>query len=195
VAEGDQRLFVAVPIPDAAVDACRALIDEVRAHTDPRGARWVRLDGLHVTLRFLGETAPALIPGLEEAMRTAAREHSQFDVTLAGAGAFPEGRRPRALWIGIERGAEELAALVGDLQDPLSRLGWPPDPRPFRPHLTVARTDAVHGSDGAAVADALTTAASAWSVSFRASSVCLFRSHLGSGPARYERIGEVDLAG
>ncbi|HEY6569397.1 MAG TPA: RNA 2',3'-cyclic phosphodiesterase [Candidatus Limnocylindrales bacterium] len=193
MADGDQRLFIAVPIPDAAIDACRVLIDEVRAHTDPRGARWVGLDGLHVTLRFLGATAPALIPGLEEATRTAAGDHSPFDITLAGAGAFPEGRRPRALWIGIERGAEELAALVGDLQDPLAALGWPPDGRPFRPHLTVARIDAVHGTGGLAVADALTAAASALSVSFRASSVCLFRSHLGSGPASYECIGEVEL--
>ena len=195
MAEGDQRLFIAVPIPDAAIDACRTLIDEVRAHTDPRGARWVRTDGLHVTLRFLGATAPALIPSVDAATRTAATEHAPFDITLAGAGAFPEGKRPRALWIGIERGGDALAALVRDLQDPLAALGWAADTRPFRPHLTVARTDAVHGTGGLAVADALTTAASAWSVSFRASSVCLFRSHLGSGPASYECMSEVELGG
>ena len=195
MAEGDQRLFIAVPIPDAAIDACRTLIDEVRSRTDPRGARWVRMDGLHVTLRFLGPTAPARIGSIEAAMHASAAGHGRFDIDLAGAGAFPEGRRPRALWLGIARGAEELASLVRDLDGPLAALGWPADSRPFRPHLTVARTDAVHGTGGAAVAGALTAAASGWNVSFRASSVCLFRSHLGTGAARYERIAQVELAG
>lgn len=195
MAEGDQRLFIAVPIPDAAIDACRTLIDGVRAQTDPRGARWVRMDGLHVTLRFLGPTTPALIEPIEAAMRSAAPGHGPFEIDLAGAGAFPEGRRPRALWLGIARGADELAALVRALDDPLAALGWPADSRPFRPHLTVARTDAVHGTGGLAAADALATAADSWSVSFRASSVCLFRSHLGAGAARYERIAQVELAG
>ncbi len=66
---------------------------------------------------------------------------------------------------------------------------------PFRPHLTIARTDAAHGTDGVTVADALADAARAWSVSFEASTVTLYQSHLGSGPARYEAIAEVPLAG
>lgn len=195
MAEGDQRLFIAVPLSDAAIDACRVLIDGVRAQTDPRGARWVRIDGLHVTLRFLGAAPSDVVPSIVEGMRTAAEGRPAFDITLSGAGAFPEGRRPRALWLGIEHGADELATLVRDLDEPLERLGWATDARPFRPHLTVARTDAVHGGGGLAVAEALTTAASAWSVSFRAVSVCLFRSHLGTGAARYERMGEVGLEG
>ena len=195
MAEGDERLFIAVPLSDAAIEACRDLIDGVRAQTDPRGARWVRIDGLHVTLRFLGATSSDRVASIVEGMRTAAADRRAFNVKLSGAGAFPEGRRPRALWLGIEQGADELATLVHDLGEPLKRLGWPTDSRPFRPHLTVARTDAVHGTGGVAIADALTAAASDWSVSFRAASVCLFRSYLGTGPARYERIGEVKLAG
>ena len=76
-----------------------------------------------------------------------------FQVALAGAGSFPDRKRPRTLWIGIDEGVESLAALVRNLDAPLEALGWPPEQRPFRPHLTIARTDAAHGGDGLAVAD------------------------------------------
>jgi 2'-5' RNA ligase len=193
VADGTQRLFIAVPLPPTAVDACRELVDVVRAAIDPKGARWVRMDGLHVTLRFLGDTASDVVPAVGAAMRTAAEGHAPFEVTLSGGGAFPSDRRPRTLWIGIEHGADELAAISAGLGTPLAALGWAPDPRPFRPHLTVARTDAVHGNGGIVVADALTHAAAAWRVSFDAASVVLYRSHLGSGAASYERVDEVQL--
>ena len=195
MAEGDQRLFIAVPLPTAAIEACVALIDGVRATVDPRGARWVRMDGLHVTLRFLGATSQELIPAVGEAIRATTAGQGPFEVILAGAGAFPEGRRPRTLWIGIEQGAEQLASLSAGLDAPLATLGWAGDPRPFRPHLTVARTDAVHGTGGTAVASALAEAARGWRVTFEAGSVALFRSHLGSGPASYERIEDVGLGG
>ena len=84
----------------------------MRAAVDPKGARWVRMDGLHVTLRFLGATESGNVPAVGEAMRAATDGHAPFEVTLAGAGAFPAGRRPRTLWIGIEHGAEQLGALV-----------------------------------------------------------------------------------
>ena len=195
MAEGDLRLFVAVPIPPDALEACRGLIDGVRAHQSPPGVRWVRLDGLHVTLRFLGATPTDRVPGVGAAMRTAAVGVPAFQVALSGAGSFPDRKRPRTLWIGIDEGVESLAALVRNLDAPLDALGWPPEQRPFRPHLTIARTDAAHGGDGLAVASALATAAADWRVSFRAETVTLYRSLLGTGAARYEPIDEVRLAG
>ena len=195
MAEGDLRLFIAVPIPPDALEACRGLIDGVRAHLSPPGVRWVRLDGLHVTLRFLGETGPHQVASVGTAMRNAADGVPSFQVALAGAGSFPDRKRPRTLWIGIDEGVETLAALVRHLDAPLEALGWPPEQRPFRPHLTIARTDAAHGGDGLAVATELATAARDWRVSFRAETVTLYRSLLGAGPARYEPIDEVRLAG
>jgi 2'-5' RNA ligase len=195
VAEGDLRLFIAVPIPPDALDACRVLIDGVRAHLSPPGVRWVRLDGLHVTLRFLGATRPQRVPDVGTAIRSAAGGAQAFPISLAGAGSFPERKRPRTLWIGIDEGVEPLAALVRGLDAPLEALGWPPEQRAFRPHLTIARTDAAHGDDGLAVASELATAARDWRVTFRAETVTLYRSLLGAGPARYEPIDEVRLAG
>jgi RNA 2',3'-cyclic 3'-phosphodiesterase len=195
VADGTQRLFVAVPVPPATRDACRAVIETVRATPAGGAPRWVDLDGLHLTLRFLGDTPDNLVGAVGDAVLAGAAGHAAFAVRLAGAGAFPEhGRKVRSLWLGIERGADELGAIVRDLGPGLAALGWAPDARPYRPHLTVARTDRTSIRDGHAVADALVAAASEWSTSFTADRAVLYRSHLGGGPPRYEPVVEVPLA-
>jgi 2'-5' RNA ligase len=193
VAEGLDRLFVAVPIAPHAAEACRALIDEVRTGPAGRGPRWVRSENLHLTLRFLGEVERSRSGEVEEAVAQAADGRAPFDVVLSGAGAFPDAVRPRALWLGLERGRDELQALVSALDAPLARLGWPPETRPYRPHMTVARTDAPPRSAAIAAAAALVAAARDWRVAFRAERVVLYRSHLGSGGPRYESVSEVVL--
>jgi 2'-5' RNA ligase len=195
-AASPQRLFVAVPVPLATRAACRELIEPIRTTPFGRFARWVQLDTLHVTLRFLGDTAPDLVPAVAAAVERALAGREAFDVRLAGAGSFPpSGRKIRALWLGIERGADELAWLVDALVPPLAALGWPAEDRPFRPHLTVARTDATGIRDAALTAQALEAAAETWATSFVADRVVLFRSHHGGGPLRHEPIAEVALRG
>ena len=195
VAEAPHRLFIAVPVPPSALDACRALLDGVRVGPAARGARWVRTENLHLTLRFLGEVAPSRVPEIADAIAAAVGGRSPFEVVLAGAGAFPSVARPRSLWIGIDSGTSGLAGLVDALEGPLAALGWPSTGGPFRPHLTVGRTDAVPVAVGSATAGALMTAARDWRISLRAERVVLYRSHMGGGPPRYAPITEVDLAG
>lgn len=192
--EGEIRLFIAVPVPAPAVAACRSLIDGVRAHEASAAVRWVRLDGLHLTIRFLGPTTPDLLPAVTEAIRDAVAR-PPFPVTLAGAGAFPSARRPRALWLGVADGAADLAGIGTRLDAPLAGLGWQPEGRPFRPHLTIARTDAVPIALGASIADALTRAAAGWQTTFEADRVVLYRSHLGRGAPRYEPMAEIAVHG
>jgi 2'-5' RNA ligase len=194
VAEAAHRLFVAVPVPSHALVACRDLIEGVRGGPAGRGARWVRTENLHLTLRFLGATEPGLVPALAEALRAGVGTTPAFRVRLAGAGAFPSAARPRALWLGIQEGAAELAAIAAALEAPLAGLGWPPEGRPFRPHLTVARADAASIADGARAAAALVAAAASWETAFDVDRVTLFRSHLRAGPPVYEPVVEVSLA-
>lgn len=188
------RLFVAVPLPPDVVASCRAVVDQVRDGPVGGVPRWVELRGLHVTLRFLGPTRGERVNAVREAVRTAVGGHGAFEMELAGAGAFPTASRPRVLWLGITRGAESLEALARDLDGPLAPLGWPPETRPFRPHLTVARTDAASHADGQAAAWALEEAARGWSERFVVDRVTLFRSHLGRGPSKYEPLLEVPLS-
>jgi 2'-5' RNA ligase len=192
VAEDDARLFVAVPLPQAAIESAGMLIEGLRSGPLGKVPRWVHVPNLHLTVRFLGETPGALVPEAVRAVEDAVRGTEAFDVVLAGAGSFPEGRRPRALWLGIERGTEELGALARAVDAAVQPLGWPPDDRAYRPHLTVARLDAARISDGAAVAEALRVAAEGWRTSFPAERVDLYRSHLRGQP-RYELLLSVDL--
>jgi RNA 2',3'-cyclic 3'-phosphodiesterase len=193
VAEGAQRLFVAVPLPPAAVADCAALIDTVRAGPLGGAPRWVHVPNLHLTVRFLGDTADDRVDGVSDAIDAALAGRDAFDVALSGAGSFPSGRKPRTLWLGIEHGTEALGGLAAAVDAAVVPLGWAPDARPYRPHLTVARMDALPIAQGTAVAQALADAATGWRTSFRAGEVVLFRSHLGGGPPRHERLLTVPL--
>jgi 2'-5' RNA ligase len=193
VAEDLDRLFVGVPVPSEALAACAALLDGVRAQHGGRGVRWVSTENLHLTLRFLGLLPPSRIGALGGAVDAAATGIPPFEVVLAGAGAFPGDRRPRAIWLGIDRGADELGQMSRALDAALVRLGMAPDDRPFRPHLTVARTDAAGTTGSVVVAAALREAAESWSVRFTADRIVLYRSHLGGGAPRYEPVHEVVL--
>jgi RNA 2',3'-cyclic 3'-phosphodiesterase len=193
VADGPFRLFVAVPLPPAPLAACRSLLAAARAGQMAHGIRWVRTENLHLTLRFLGATQSDALPSVERALARAAPNEGAFTVRLGGAGSFPAGRRPRALWIGIEQGADRLASLARAVDQALAPIGIPAEGRPFRPHLTVARTDAGSHADATGAADALRDAAAGWSASFEVARIVLYRSHLSAGPPRYEELASIPL--
>jgi 2'-5' RNA ligase len=188
-----RRLFVAVPVPAPVRDAVGGLVETVRAAGDPklREVRWVRLDGLHLTIRFLGPTDEERVPALVDAVDLVAHETKPFEVVIAGGGAFPTPSRPRALWLGVTEGVDELAAAASRLDDALSGAGWARDDRPYRPHLTLARSDGVRA--GPAVARRLIDAAADLRQAFKAESLALFESISGGGPARYVPLHEADL--
>ncbi len=184
-----RRIFVAVPLPAATVAAVTDLVERVRSLGVPGGGRdvrWVRLDGLHLTLRFLGPTLDDRIEPTLEAIRKAATEIAPFDLVLGGAGSFPEGRRPRALWLGVRDGATALADAAATTDAALVAAGWPPETRPYRAHLTLARSDGVPA--GAAIADSLIEAAADLSLAATVDRIGVFESLTGGGPARYEPL-------
>lgn len=190
---GTIRLFYAVPVPAEARARVGELIERVQRSVGDGTARirWVRVDGLHLTLRFLGSTPAARRPALEDAADSVARAAAPFEVGLSGGGAFPSLARPRSLWVGVADGADRLAALADALTRKAIADGQPLETRPFAAHLTIGRTDGVRL--GPAAARALADAASALDVRFVADRVILFRSHLGRGPAQYEPLHEAHL--
>lgn len=191
--EPGRRLFVAVPLPPDAVTEVAALVERVRAPGVPGGgrdARWVRMEGLHLTLRFLGPTLEERVPSVHEAVRSA-DVGAAFEVELDGAGAFPSPVRPRTLWLGIVDGIDGLEGLAGRIDEALVAGGWPPADRPFRPHLTLARSDGIPA--GAGFAARLMEDASGLHLRFRVERVGLFESLTGGGPARYEPLEVIPL--
>jgi RNA 2',3'-cyclic 3'-phosphodiesterase len=180
----EPRLFVAVPLSEPARVAVAEVVERIQAGEPAgRGVRWVRLDGLHVTLRFLGPTAESRVSDVAAAVASAADGVPRFDIRIAGADAFPAVGRPRTIWLDLDRGGDELAALAGRLDDALADAGWERERRPFRAHLTLARADGVRA--GPATVAALRAAAAELAIESPIERVVLFESITGSGRARY----------
>ena len=192
-----RRLFVAVPLSDAATEEVVGIVEDVRSMPLPPGARdvrWVRLDGLLLTLRFLGPTPPEQVePTAKAVARAAASAPGRFDLELVGTGTFPSGPRPRTLWIGLGNGTDELAALARGSEDALEEVGWRREERPFRAHLTLARSDGV--GVGSLVADRLAAAMAERRIRSTVDALGLFESITGGGPARYPPVALYPLAG
>lgn len=188
-----RRVFIAVPLPEAARADVAALVGSVRDLADPaaRDVRWVRLDGLHLTLRFIGQVDESELDRLATAVGVAAANLATFPVAVESAGAFPAQGRPRVIWLGVGEGAAELTSAAAAVDDALADIGLARSDRPFRAHLTVARADGIR--TGADVARRLIDAADGWRTAFTADRVVLFESISGGGPARYEPLHAVPM--
>lgn len=132
------RLFVALWLPAPLARAALVRLEELRPGS--RLVRWVRPDQLHLTLKFLGETPAAKLPAIEAALRVVASSASPVTMGLAEGGVFPPAGPPRVLWLGLTP-REELVALAGRVEKALAPLGFPPERRPFAPHLTLGRAE------------------------------------------------------
>lgn len=129
------RLFVAITPTEEIQRKIRDVMEELRVLA--RGPRWVRGEGLHLTLKFLGEAAEDRLGAIVEALRGLARSN-EIALRFRGVETFPNHRHPRVIWAGIEAGAE-LAALAADIEARMEALGFARDEREFAPHVTLAR--------------------------------------------------------
>jgi 2'-5' RNA ligase len=133
----DVRAFVALELGEDV----RAALEKLTASLRPRvsGARWVRPEGVHLTLRFLGDTPPSRIEQLLPLLAAAASGCEPLEARLAELGTFPgPGKPPRVLWLGIQLPPPAFA-LQAECEGAAVAVGFPPEERPFRGHLTLAR--------------------------------------------------------
>jgi 2'-5' RNA ligase len=135
------RLFVALDIPYDVRAAIGALAIKLRGVC--RDARWVRIEGAHITLKFIGEVATERAEDIKKSLANA-HVATPIKMSFRGLGFFPNERRPRVLWAGIEAGAD-LSALAAVVETTLEPLGITREKRPFSPHLTLARFDSPKG--------------------------------------------------
>lgn len=129
------RLFVAMDIPEAVRQALEEFVRPLAAIRS--GARWVRIEGLHVTLKFIGETSAERAKHIQQAL-AGVRSPSPVRLHIHGTGFFPNAKHPRVFWAGIDASAN-LAELAVEIEHRLASLGIPREKRPFKPHLTLAR--------------------------------------------------------
>jgi RNA 2',3'-cyclic 3'-phosphodiesterase len=129
------RLFVALDVPEETRDALEALIAQLSRKCP--SARWVRRESMHITLKFIGHTGEENLAAIQEAL---AESHSSSPVEMHfhGLGFFPNERRPRVFWCGVEA-SPNAAQLAVEMDRAFTRIGVEPEKRPFTPHLTLAR--------------------------------------------------------
>jgi 2'-5' RNA ligase len=133
--EKKKRLFVAIGLPAALKEKLGELQAQLKRFA--RDDKWVRLESIHLTLKFLGYVAPEQIPSLQDAFLPVISKYSSFSVHVRGVGFFPNPRRPSVLWAGVE--AQEIFPLQAAIEDATERLGFEKENRAFSPHLTLCR--------------------------------------------------------
>lgn len=131
------RLFVAVPLPPDLLPGAARVLDGLRERGWP--VRWVRPDSLHVTLKFFGEVLPDREGIITEMLGFAVQGTPPIRLALSGAGAFPDLQRPRVLRLDVGVGSEALELLQDRIERGGLRIGFPPEGRPFHPHVTLGR--------------------------------------------------------
>jgi len=133
------RLFLAISLPDEVKARLSALQKELaRSGAD---VRWVRPEGIHLTLKFFGEVSEVMINPLAETAKRVveATKPGVIHLGVKGMGTFPAGARPRVVWAGLVGDLQRLARLQHQLEKAFAQLGFAPEKRPFVPHLTLGR--------------------------------------------------------
>jgi 2'-5' RNA ligase len=183
------RLFVALDIPDTARETLTHVCRPLRELCP--GARWVRFQGIHITLKFLGETPPDRTEQVRAAL-SAVPSTGPIEMRFSGLGFFPSPRRPRVLWAGVSAGAA-LDGFAKTIEARLEPLGFPRETRVFSPHITLARFDSAKGLD--ALRAALEKLGTPEFGATTAREFHLYQSVLKHGGAEYTRLASYPLSG
>ena len=131
----DMRAFIAIDLPESIRAALRRKQESFRSVCP--GAGWTRPEGIHLTLKFLGEISDAKVREVSESLKKLG-PFEGFAIGLKGFGFFPDARRPRVFWVGVEAPAS-LNRLAEQVEEAMWRIGFAREERAFRPHLTLAR--------------------------------------------------------
>jgi len=119
------------------------MLDQLQQSLRAHGAdvRWVAIPSIHLTLKFLGDVDPGIIPKLTESLESAVRSECGFALRLHGLGCFPNQKSPRVVWCGIDGETESLSRLQHQVEIACAALGFAPENRVFHPHLTLGRVN------------------------------------------------------
>ena len=193
---GYVRAFIAVEVPQTArqilAETIRELADQV-----PGNVRWVTPQGIHLTLKFLGDIPTDDSGKILEALRSPIQQIPAFWVQVSGLGMFPNARRPRVLWAGVEVQQESLSSLQQCVEDTLAQMDYPTEKQSFSPHLTLGRVrDGVSPGARRLIIQAMSKASLVSSVvsePWAVEQVHLFRTTFTPNGSIYTSMGSVSL--
>ena len=183
------RVFVSVGLSTEAREALIDAVERIRQEV-PEGIQWARPAGMHLTLKFLGNISSINVPSLLECVREVACAHPSFGLKLTGLGMFPNRRKPRVLWAGVGGDLDALSSLQQAGEDAINALGYSPEQRPFRPHITLGRPRrSVSDSQLTRIGTVVSSLTPPSPISWRVECVDVMRSELHPSGARYTVLG------
>lgn len=186
------RTFIAVETPSEIRHRAAALVERLKA--SGAKVRWADTNTMHWTLNFLGDVPDTEIAGVCRTATEAVASFSPFDLEIAGCGAFPTSGRPRTLWLGVGEGAAALVELQAALEKKLATIGFRPEARQFKPHLTLGRLrDSSTGLDE--LAELVRRHADFSAGEMYVDEVVVFSSQLERTGAVHTPLGHAPLAG
>jgi len=187
------RSFIAIELSDEVSESLSSLIQRLKPEKHPQ-VKWVAAEGVHLTLKFLGGVYSDQIPGITEAIRSAARGVPPFELKVGGLGAFPNTQQPRVIWVAVAGDVKRVKTLQRGIDDALSHLGFPREKRPFTPHLTLGRMkDRASSGDKARIGKLVTATEYAGGAAMRVTGVSLMKSTLTPSGAVYNRLESIVL--
>jgi 2'-5' RNA ligase len=177
------RVFAALPLPPAVIAGLESSFSPSR-QLYPR-LRWTGIQGLHVTLHFFGELPDASVDTVRRVMEDPSLRGQPGPARLGKVGQFPARGSPRVIWVGFEKGQEEMGAYGRLFEEKIAPLGFVPDERGFTPHVTIARAGSVSLENGWGAATVVP------SDDFFVQECVLFQSILGRGGAEYVPLARI----
>lgn len=182
------RAFLAIEIAPDTRNHIAAAVEQLKSRL--HGIRWVAPRNIHLTVKFLGDIAESKIEPIGAALGAALRPFPRCIINAKGLGVFPTLRRPQVLWVGLV--GDPLIALAARVQSALAPLGFAPEERPFRPHLTVGRVRHANRVDRSLEQELRRWTDHAFGAS-PVDEVVLFKSELSATGANYTRLRVIAL--
>jgi len=175
------RAFIAIELPEGVKFFLKEVVAELKGFGGD--VRWTRPEGIHLTLKFLGNVKSESIPPMKQVLEPALALQRPFAVAVKGVGAFPGLNRPRVLWVGVTAPEGTLSPLASEIEDLVEPLGFPKEARAFNPHLTLGRVKS--GRLNPDLTSAIRQMGSITGPNFEANAAVLFQSILKPSGAEY----------
>ena len=187
------RCFIAIELPQPIKSALSQLQDSLKKSEHP-SVKWAAPEGIHLTLKFLGNVVSEKLPALTKAITGAVRGTTPFQLNLGSPGVFPNTKAPRVVWIGIEGEVEPLLTLHNNIEHALSTLGFPLEERAFSPHLTLGRVrESASPVERRRLGEVIASLKVESKVFFKVDSLSLMRSKLTQEGALYSSLASFPL--
>ncbi len=190
------RTFIAIELDETLRVALKTVQDKFKRQMPPDAVRWVAPEGIHLTLKFLGDTPRGRVPEVVSALRRACAGFAPFEFSVEGRGCFPNYRRPRVIWAAVRERGQMLARLNQAVEREVAPLGWPTEDRAFSPHLTLGRVTRNADSRAEAAVGQVVERSVVEQIGMqRVTAVKLIISNLRPSGAVYSTLASAELAG